>query len=679
MRCAVILEKKRSNAIETVAIHPDEIGEDAVLSTGISSKGNVPLRIYPSFDAWGFAERTVTYVRVIDLDRTINRIIFRGRVSAVSDVMESGGKTYQDITCVSALDFLEDTAFFSDSTKGRLYDNKPRFDGFIPELIHTHNGKVDEFRQFVEYPESVNGYYDGQGLFCTRYKQLEALLTDGNLRKLDQEGNPTNTPYSLEFMEKCVGDNSALDFSEKFGQDVESPILIGDNLRSIKVDKDVSTAVYTKVIAVSGLNSDGSRYVVDATNTEMQELYGNGYELMLVNDSIKCTGARYTESYTPTTEWQTMAATLRQYAQEEAAKLSKPPVTITIEAEDLAAMGYSGYELFEVGNSYPVVCPPLGLYGQYMRITALKRRLCDGRVESITLQTGEKLSKMQGSSSLSDQIARLNDLQRQQSDSETAQQQIAQTTAQQQTGGYTWETMTQEQYDGMPTHDDRTQYVVDDDGTTKYYIGDQQITSQGGGGTLQTGVVMTDEQGETWIPEHELVPVSFSGSATVYYGGSPARIVLQGQCALFGVAAADIVANDIMSEITMEYRNGTREKVKVYVAWESSTQVRLGVAAYDITGGSEVLIGYDTSTERINRSAGMQIGMVIYVSELYDNGEQHLAPAYTLYLAVKPANGTATLYTMPQAGQSMGGRNADFGSDAEEGYASGITRRTYPS
>ena len=687
MRCAVTFEKRVSDVWETTVLHPNELADSDTIAQAVNSKTSVTLRILPSFEVWQFCEKSVTYVRVIDLDRTSDRVIFRGRVSEIIDSMDESGALYQTVTCVSALDFLEDTSFFANDCAGYLVKPTDPTDGLIPYgIIGSHNSAVggDTFRRF-SYEITGNAYYaKGGTVYGSRYSVLSAMMTGGDLRKYTG-GGVTSGAYTMEFRESFSGDINTLQIAEKFGRTVDTAIMIGDNLRSIRVEKALQDAVYTQVRAVSGVNSDGSRETVRATNNEMYTKYGGGRELVAVNDSIKCTAPMYEKTeYGTTTRTDAnlaMMAALEEYARQEAANLSETPMKLTISAVDLAEMGYSGYEPFEVGNSYPVICPPLGLNGKPMRITALKRRLCDGRIEQITIETGKKVVK--SSSSLSAMMARLEELNRQISDSTAEQVEIIDSKIGEQSGGLKTNPLTQDEFDAIVTKDDDTIYYVDNNGNISIYKGSTHISTGGGGDepTIETAAVLTSEQMTYWAPSHELVPVEFRGNAMVYYAQAPSRIVLQGQLALFGVAVAAVTANDIMSEVTFDYPDGARQKIKVYITAMTATGVSIAAAYYDVSGAAETLLG-GTGNYTVTLPSGWQslrVGLAVRVSEYSLNENEELialasAVRFVFADGVRVGSGSDTNIKYGASSTYIG-----FGSDAERGFASGISRRTEPS
>lgn len=694
MRCAVTFEKIVSGVRETVALHPHELADSDTIAQAVNSKMSVTLRTLPSFEAWQFCEKSITYVRIIDLNRDSDRIIFRGRVSEITDSMDDSGALYQEVTCVSALDFLEDTSFFAHDSTGYLVNPTDPTEGLIPVgIVGNHNSAVgnDTFRRF-SCEITGNAYYaKGGTVYGSRYSVLSAMMTGGDLRRYTGGGIAAGA-YTMEFRESFSGDINTLQIAEKFGQTVDTAILIGDNLRSIRVEKALQDAVYTRIRAVSGVNSDGSREFVYATNDEMYAKYGGGRELLVVNDDIKCTAPMYERTAYGTTARTAanlaMLAALEEFAEQEAANLSDPPVKLTISAVDLAGLGFTGYEPFEVGNSYPVICPPLGLKGKPMRITALKRRLCDGRVEQITIEAGKKVVK--SSSSLSAMMSRLEELNRQVSDNAAEQVEIMDSKIGEQSGGLKTNPLTQDEFDAITTKDNNTIYYVNDNGNISIYKGNTHISTGGGGDepTIETAVVLTSEQMTEWAPEHALVPVEFRGNAHVYYAQPPAKIVIQGQRGLFG--SQTITTSDLAAEIAFDFiqnEQTVRQKLKAFVASFSYTNsnlvIQLGVACYDITGAAEVLVGFGTVSQSAALAlplSSVSIGLLLVVESLTAQDPEELVPQCRVRVGYISGQNQGFWNAPSITGSLFNGAFAvDFGSDAERGFASGIARRTEPS
>lgn len=681
-----------ADTYETVVLRPDEIPDSDTFAKAVNSKSTIMLTIFPQFEAWRFAKRGETLVRVIDLDG--GGMIFRGRVKKINDRMSANGAQSQVLTCLSAADFLEDTGHADSIALQALGD-------WLGTICAEHNAKCELARRFTYTLTGAAKVSSGTDYIVkSHYKTLTDVLTGG--KYLSQGTGAFKAGYTMEWRERYQNDATYIDIAEKLGEDKDTAILIGDNLREINIERGLDGGLYTSIMAVSGVCADGYRMAYVAYNDEMLTRYGDGRQLVVVNNDIYFTGEggrdpRADGGY----DWYSTPATiaaeaaLKAFAEAEAAKLSDPPIKITLSAADLAKLGYSGYEPFEVGNTYPVVYPSGKLFGRRMRLTAITRRLSDGQIASMTVECGEKPSGVV-SGSLSRQMA-LMTVELNGSGNEAKNAEIAETKAEEQTGGYTWDTMSKAEYDAMSEHDDKQWYVVDNDGTTEVYIGDDRITSQGGGGaTIETAAVLSSEQMTEWAPEHPLVPVTFRGSANVYYAGAPAKMVMQGQRACFVTGDSQITENDVMSEVTFDFRDGSRRKVKVYLselevaAVASSTYYKITISAkeYDVSGASETLVVQSEigTWGTYSLHSSLHIGFAVRVSGYYLNANDEMAPEYRLYAYVFAdsamcSGDSFSGYSVPYAvgGTIFSGRDVDFGSAAERGFALGISRRTEPS
>lgn len=672
--------KPENDTYDTVALAPEEIADSDVMAQAINSKSSVVLRVLPGFEAFGFAVRGLTIVRIYDLDLPLNRCIFKGRVSAVSDIMDASGVISQELTCVSAADFLEDTAF-SDNIGSQSLAN------WLGKVCASHNASVEPARRFTFTVTGSANVGSGSDYICkSDYGVITDVLTGG--RYLTASGSEA----AWEWRERYQNDVFYLDIAAKLGEDKDTAIVIGENLKNIRVERMTDGGIYTTVRAVSGINADGYRYDLTAANAEMYAKYGAGHELVVTNDDIYFTGAggreylpngTYTWHLTPAVI--AMQNAMKAYAAQEAAKLSDPPITITLAAADLAAMGYTGYERFEIGNSYPVVCPPVGLYGQKLRVTGIRRRLSDGRIEQITIAKGAAVGGAGGS--LSAQMARLSAANTAATDDSKMIDIISETT-----GGLYFDPLTQAEFDDLSEKDDNTIYYVDDDGDISIYKGDTHIsTGGGGGGTIETAAVLSSEQMTYWAPDHQLVPVEFRGGAHIYYSQPPAKIVIQKQHGIVGTPTADLVAiSDLYTEIAFEFSQAAssgKQKLKFEISKMQKTRsgdtdfyvFNATVVCSQVDGSTEVIIGsYDLSQFGVPaNSTEWGLGLLISVSQLTGSPPN---PECTVYAVCKNGQNLVTLGTPSISGSFLNpGFTAEFLNDAERNFALGVAGIVEPS
>lgn len=465
---------------ETILLRPDEIAADDSLAQAINSKSTLKLMIYPQFEAWGFCEQTITYVTALDLDKAEDRVIFRGRVSGIQSRMDSSGRYVQEITCGSAVSFLEDTYSEIGSvgnslqtvvdlwligSAGGQYGHNSQLDGqndvirrgFVPGSIGT---------------ASVNGFID----MDTTYSTLHDLVSGSS--HLSHGGE---SGYKMEFRERYYHGLNYIDILEKIGVHKNEPIKIGENLKEIRFERGITEGYYTRVCMRSGVNSDGYRNRAFATNQDMAVKYPTCTKYM-VADEIKCTAPRYNDYGQETVEYAQMLSWLGARARAEAAKLGNPYVKITLSAVDLARIGMDGYDGFELGNYHPCVCPKLGLFGDEVRITAIRRNLADGKTAELTVEAGERLDGDKSSSTLSGQLSRISRIEQRLDSDSAAQTEITDGKITTALDGNRVRRLTKSEYDALESYDSTVLYNVDNNGTNELYIGADHISSGGGGG-----------------------------------------------------------------------------------------------------------------------------------------------------------------------------------------------------
>lgn len=663
--------------VETCALGPDEISENAVLTKAKNSKANVVLTIFPGMEAWDFCERSVTYATVYDLDLPEDRIIFAGRVTGVTSSLDN--KYSQEVTLASAVDFLEDTSLIQ-----MPYHADYKVNAWLTRQFETHNNAVDSARQItlnstIADADNYHIYVNAPNKMYGNIYEGISQVSGGEKLYRTEGSKYVYNETSLEFAERYEDGTVFFDVAEKLGGTGDTAIVIGENLLKIAVEKSIDSGIYSGVKVISGVNSDGDRGTRIAYNAEMVSRYGSGRIKNIVVDSICYKGSATV--YDPDTgqtheteEYQNYLYKLNWCARQEARKLSDPPVKISLAAKDLAAMGYTGYESFELYDSYPVVCPKLGLYGDMLRITKIRRRLCDGRVESMTIERGQRLLGSAGTASASSQAAKTQtDTARKVSDEAVRAAEMTQSAVTEATGGAQIRLFDKASYDQLNNKNPNTLYAVDNQGTHEFYIGSDRIDSQGGGGVIENGIILNTEQGSEWAPNHEVVPVEFTGGCSMWYGGMPARIVVQGLRVLVQVAEADILPDDLMTELELEDHNGVKITYKCII---SSLNPSAGYARIRYYRNGQYL--GQTGTMSIGSGSGFTektFGMVLLLGgwSLYDDKLcPELDMAFCTIIDGVPSRTSA--FGLPGGYLS----NPLVCSDAERGFGIAITRKTEP-
>ena len=130
-----------NNDVETTIHYPSANKEDPhvdslQLKEDTAGVGTLIFKLYPNNQGYNLIAEFKTYIKVKDLrDNTIR---FSGRIIKIEDKMDSGGQIYKDVTCESALGFLNDTKERCSSYYGANGSS------FLTQILNTHNNKVND-------------------------------------------------------------------------------------------------------------------------------------------------------------------------------------------------------------------------------------------------------------------------------------------------------------------------------------------------------------------------------------------------------------------------------------------------------------------------------------------------------------------------------------------------------
>lgn len=494
MRICVLLEKSG----ETVLLRPDEIASGDMIAETVNTKKTLKVALSPQMEAWGFAEHTRTYVTAIDLDRTTNRVIFRGRVSSVQKNMDASGRYTEDLICGSAVEYLNDSA------QAYTYDSGYAISAVVGWIIQHHNSSVNAARQLKVGNISPAWSTCKNIAIGSHFEALRALVSGDDLTQQN-----TNKRVRRWFHERYEADGTYIDILDYDSIRNGTALLIGDNIKNLKYERGLESKIVTHLTVVSGLSVEGYTYQYTAVDSAAYQLYGR-HEVVIHDTSIYSNEPHYVQVYsggawaaTESDSYRAMMAALATRAETELEKYKTPYTKITLDVEDLAALGVSGYASFAVGQRLPVICPALGIIEDEMLITSIRRNLANGQIVSLTLERGEPPSgTMSGSLALRmAQLKEANDRAQQKRDEEEADKLNAK--FEQELDGYGMKEFTTESYEALP---DDSPYkmgtskkvcMVKDENTgkTAMYVAGQHIDEGGGGGGFTFGVPCYMESG----------------------------------------------------------------------------------------------------------------------------------------------------------------------------------------
>lgn len=543
---------------QAVCLAPDEIVADDEIAYEISAKTKLTLLIYPQFAAWDFPEKNTT-VTMLDVDT--HSMGFYGRVTDVQDSMDSSGKFCRRVTCANEMDFLDDTRTAA-TIAANTYSN-----AILTTLLNAHNATVGA--------NSPRCFAVGD-ISAVAGKRLKDDLTFDYTTTLEAIKKVFVENFGSEIRTRRINGVNYLDVG-KFGSQSNTVIKIGDNLQNIRVSRSAADRIVTRLIPLGGVGYDGKRLTIEQApgntsgniyidNAEMRAKYGIHEGVMIVNDLVK------PNRYTP--DIQRVSQQLYEIGTEAAAALSVPAVEITLSALDLQKLGLSGYSGFALGNTHMTICPKLGIYND-LRITGLKRKLSSPQNTELTISTVNR-ARDKYNSNLSAKLAAID----------------KNTNIKIDSNSYTYTSIVNNHFDGVEnlkkvtktqydqtTKDPKTAYFVDDNGDYTLYLGEDQINLGGGGGRIEYAAIVS---GGGWTPATEPIDVFYSQGVPAYYGGAPARMIIQGYKILFNVPFSDITIADVYSDIEFKdfYSSNFRDiHAWVYVKEQTATTVEIGFKA----------------------------------------------------------------------------------------------------
>ena len=552
---------------QTVCLTPDEIANDDEIAYEISAKTKLTLLIYPQFEAWDFPEKETT---VILIDVNAHSLAFYGRVTDVQDSMDSSGKYCRRVTCANEMDFLDDTR-----TAATLPINT--YAGTIANtLIDAHNAKVGT--------NSPRSFAIGD-ISAVASKRLSAAVLFDYVTTLDALKRIFIDEFGAEIRTRHINGVNYFD-AGKFGSTSQTVIKIGDNLQNIRATYSAADRIITRLYPLGGVGYDGERLTIANApgntsakiyidNMEMIAKYGIHEGVFIVND-IAPQSERSVE---------TLSQRLYEIGLAAAEALSTPAVEITLSALDLAKLGLSGYNGFALGNTHMTICSKLGIYND-LRITGLKRKLSSPQNTELTISTINK-RRDKANASLSAKLAAIDKSTNRKIDDNS----------------YKYTSVVNEHFDGVDklekitknefdqtTKDPKTAYFVDDNGDYTLYLGDDQI-NLGGGGVIEYAAIVP--AGGGWTPATTPISVFYDQGVPAYYGGAPARMIIQGYKMLFNVAFDDIEVSDVYSDLTLkDFYGGALHDIHAWVIISQQTATTVTVKLKATIDGVDLGINY---------------------------------------------------------------------------------------
>lgn len=299
-------------------------------------------------------------------DTVSGETVFDGRVAKVSG--EFSSTHTQTIECEDCLAFLHDS-----SQTYRKVQNTT-IAQFFMTLINYHNSQVDPYKQFkvgrVTVANSTDNVY--------RYTDDAADTFDTIKDKLvDRLGG-----YVVWHRESSG--QLVIEYLAEYGEDVDTPIMLGKNLKSAKRDFD-ATELITRLVPIGSVIEQSAGVVdtsADAAQPKTTIEGVNGGVRYLEDKSLV---DRFGIIQKPV-EWQdvTQPSILKAKGQEYLNQQRIGLLSWTVSVIDISALD-PAYQSFKLGNTYPIVDPYLNATE---RLQVTDQKLNVVRPHTMTLQIG---------------------------------------------------------------------------------------------------------------------------------------------------------------------------------------------------------------------------------------------------------------------------------------------------
>lgn len=346
------------------------IGE-AKVALGIGAAASFSFVIYPNDTMYGKLTQLTTYIDVV----RDGEYVFRGRVVAVTPKNNNDGSFWQEVTCESALAYLNDTLVMWERI------NEPP-GNFFRRLINNHNNQVDDERKLkignVNVTNSTNNVYcyveDGITTLAEINTDLvgsERLGGELSIR-YESDGNYINWTWDA----KVKG---------------EQEIVLTRNLIELTTTPDISTVA--SVLYPFGATQDSNNNTTDdkakdVSTPKINIKSVNGGKPYIIDDYMLSRYGWVAKSHTwdDTKDPRNLLNKARDYLSE----LRKVKLSYTLTAVDMYPLGIVGRP-FELGKYYHVVNQAVGL-DEWLRIIGISLDL-DKPLET-TYTIGDQTKRM---------------------------------------------------------------------------------------------------------------------------------------------------------------------------------------------------------------------------------------------------------------------------------------------
>lgn len=562
-----------------------------------------------------------------------DKLIFEGRFSSVEEYMDADGKIYKVVTCESRLAYLSDTVV--DANEIRRWFKELGYEKYTPKNLAYAIVKA--------YNQTTGGYaghmnktfgYDNNGTWVMNSNHVNVSGFGSDDYEYILDSNSPDTP--LNWLKKIFVDelggcmwishNSGktktdagylrLNIAQNYPKKTSNQkITLGSNMKSLVIRNAYNeSGNITQYVPYGGVGADGRRLMLDHVT---QKIYGGTGEITkrevengalfnsygtiqepLIYDDLVDDGQKTFD------EIISMENAMLRRAQVQAKQLDDRITSIEVSAYDLYYAGYNVSE-FEVGATYYIENSLLNFSGYFQ---LLEREIDLAAPWGGRLTFGSGLRKMSGqtASRFSTIDKRIHNVER--------------TLSTRLDGGSlklkgSGGALTQAEFDSLLTQhkadpdkllirDDVFYFPEQDDGETVHaYKGTKRIELGGGGGRVEYATVVFGERLLYWtlVPNEKLMPVYFRGECAAYYGGAPARMIINGYRVLFNVEYEDILPKDISGDVVFPTQDGTGTMgLTSYISAQTATTLTIRVAVTSNGELTDTYYNFVLNTTKVN-------------------------------------------------------------------------------
>lgn len=346
------------------------IGE-AKVALGIGAAASFSFVIYPNDAMYGKLTQLTTYIDVV----RDGEYVFRGRVVAVTPKNNNDGSFWQEVTCESALAYLNDTLVMWERV------NEPP-GNFFRRLINNHNNQVDDERKLkignVNVTNSTNNVYCYVEDGITTLAEINADLIGS-----ERLGGELSIRYE--------SDGNYIDWTWDAKVKGEQEIVLTRNLIELTTTPDISTVA--SVLYPFGATQDSNNNTTDnkakdVSTPKINIKSVNGGKPYIIDDYMFSRYGWVAKSNT----WDSVKdpRNLLNKARDYLSELRKVKLSYTLTAVDMYPLGVVGRP-FELGKYYHVVNQAVGL-DEWLRIIGISLDL-DKPLET-TYTIGDQTKRM---------------------------------------------------------------------------------------------------------------------------------------------------------------------------------------------------------------------------------------------------------------------------------------------